>query len=200
MPPFAGRSSGGRGKHSKGGQQSRNTRNQLPKGKRQRETRQSKHQKPNSSSSQPDTASPQSKAMTVMEPICEFFPDVPTPTRDRIARAQALHAKWKIEDLKEVVEGDALVARQRQRCKDVGVIIFGFVLQEAQVDVICTLFFEKRDLLFLARTGFGKSLIFQLIPFMLDPTGVVIILMPLKLLQAEQNAMINKYHKAKPLL
>lgn len=81
--------------------------------------------------------------------------------------------------------------QQRQRCKDIGPIIFGFTLLEAQVDAICTLFYEQKDLLLLAKTGFGKILIFQLIPFMLNPTGVVLILMPLKLLQVEQNAMIN---------
>lgn len=57
---------------------------------------------------------------------------------------------------------------------------------------IHTIFYEKRDLLLLAKTGSGESLIFQLLSFMLDPTGVVIILMPPKLLQVKQNAMINR--------
>lgn len=52
-------------------------------------------------------------------------------------------------------------------------------------------FIKKKDLLLLAKTGFGKSLIFQLISFILDLTGVVLILMRLKLLQAKQNVMIN---------
>lgn len=52
---------------------------------------------------------------------------------------------------------------------------------------------------FLAKTGFVKSLIFQLISFMLDPTGVVFILMPLKLLQAEQNGMINRVPTGKAI-
>ena len=43
----------------------------------------------------------------------------------------------------------------------------------------------------LAKTGFGKSLIFQLIPFLSSTPGVVLILMPLKLLQVEQSEMIN---------
>lgn len=72
-----------------------------------------------------------------------------------------------------------------------GLVIFGFTLQESQVNAVWTLFYEQRDLLLLAKTGFGKSLIFQLLPFMFEPTGIVIILMPLKLLQVEQNAMIN---------
>lgn len=76
--------------------------------------------------------------------------------------------------------------------------VFGFELQEAQVDAVSTLFYERRDLL-LAKTGFGKSLIFQILPFMFHPTGVVIILMPLKLLQAEQNSMINRIASGKAI-
>ena len=43
----------------------------------------------------------------------------------------------------------------------------------------------------LAKTGFGKSLIFQLILFLTSVPGVVLTFMPLKLLQAEQNKKIN---------
>ena len=78
-------------------------------------------------------------------------------------------------------------------------IVFEFILQKAQVDAIWTLFYSRKDLLLLARTSFGKSLIFQLIPFMFDPTGVVIILMSLKLLQAEQNSMINQIASGKAI-
>lgn len=89
--------------------------------------------------------------------------------------------------------------RQRQQYKEVSRILFGFDLQKAQVDAICTIFYDQKDVLLLARTGFGKSLIFQLIPFMMDPAGLVIILMPLKLLQAEQNAMINQIPNGKAI-
>ena len=70
-------------------------------------------------------------------------------------------------------------------------IVFVFELYDAQVNAICTLFYEKRDLLLLAKTGFGKSLIFQLIPFLSSIPGVVLMLMLLKLHQVEQNKIIN---------
>lgn len=60
---------------------------------------------------------------------------------------------------------EALEARQRNRCKELGLIVFGFTLHEAQVEAIQTLSFEQKDLLLLAKTGFVKSLIFQLLPF-----------------------------------
>lgn len=114
-----------------------------------------------------------------------------TALKDKLQRLRALHAKWEYEDELEVVEGAELVFRQKTRCKDVGAIFFGFALHGGQIDTIWTLFYERRDLLLLAKTGFGKSLIFQLLPFMTLVAGVVVVLMPLKLLQAEQSGMIN---------
>ncbi len=116
--------------------------------------------------------------------------------KDKLA---SLYKQWKREDHLESCEGNLLVERQRQRCRDVGMAVFGFELQEGQVDAVSTLFYEQRDLLLLAKTGFGKSLIFQILPFMFNPTGVVIILMPLKLLQAEQNSMINRITNGKAI-
>ena len=70
-------------------------------------------------------------------------------------------------------------------------IIFGFIFQKTQVDAVWTLFYEQKDLLLLVKTSFSKSLIFQLLTFIFESTGVVIILMSLKLLPKEQNSMIN---------
>lgn len=104
----------------------------------------------------------------------------------------ALYARWRYEDSEEqALEGEALIARQQSRCRELGLTVFGFRLHDTQVEAICTLFYEQRDLLLLAKTGFGKSLIFQLVRFMTHAPGDVVILMPLKLLQAEQCEMIN---------
>ena len=84
--------------------------------------------------------------------------DPDTTYDEKMARAMALHARWKYEYTKEqALEGDALKARQQTRCRELGLIVFGFTLHDAQVEAICTLFFEQRDLLLLAKTGFGKS-------------------------------------------
>lgn len=112
---------------------------------------------------------------------------------DKLARVLALHARWKYEDNeKQVLEGESLQTRQRTRCRELGLIIFGFPLHNAQVEAISTLFYEQRDLLLLAKTGFGKSLIFQLAPFLSTRPGVELTLMLLKLLQVEQSEMINR--------
>ena len=56
-------------------------------------------------------------------------------------------------------------------------VVFGFVLQKTQTDTICVLFYERRDLFLFVRTGFEKNLIFEIILFIWDSIGVVIILM-----------------------
>lgn len=76
-----------------------------------------------------------------------------------------------------------------------GTIMFDFLLWEAQISTIWTLFYKRKDLLLIAQTEFEKSLIFQFILFILQSPGVVIILIPFKLLQAKQNAIINQLPK-----
>lgn len=97
-----------------------------------------------------------------------------------------------IEDAENVVELEELKAHQQSRCRDVGLVVFGFVLHDAQVKAVRTLFYEQTNLLLLAKTGVGKSLIFQPLQFMISSTGVGLILMPLKLLEAEPSDMINR--------
>ena len=128
--------------------------------------------------------------------------DPSTTAEDKYERARAIYAKWKHEDIEEPVEGEDLLLRQKCSIKDIGLVVFGFPLHEAQIEAIWTLFYERRDLFLLAKTGFGKSLIFQLLPFMIPaPTSeVVLVLMPLKLLQSEQSNMINKILHGKAIV
>ena len=50
----------------------------------------------------------------------------------RLSSTKALHTQWKSEDTMVPVEGKVLIARRRQRYKDMGMSIFSFALQEAQ--------------------------------------------------------------------
>lgn len=135
--------------------------------------------------------------------VARLVDDPSSTFDDKLARRLALHARWQYEDTEEQALGEALgegEALQAARCKELGLIVFGFTVYDAQADAICTLFYEKIDLLLLAKTGFGKSLIFQLLPFMTATPGVVLILMPLKLLQAEQSELINRIPQGKGIL
>lgn len=162
------------------------------KGKNSKKARPSKPADPKTPTSRRQLDPPgKLKSEQVLQLFLDFLAEA-NALKARLAKIKALHAQWRAYDMREAgLESEELVAWQRQQCKDVKLLIFRFVLQEAQIDAIYMLFYDHKDLLLLAKTGFEKSLIFQLILFMLDPTGVVIILMPLKLFQVEQNAMIN---------
>ena len=80
------------------------------------------------------------------------------------------------------LEKDKLIACHCQSYKDIKLIIFGFILQEAQLHTLYTLFYKQRDFLLITKTSFSKSLIFQLLLFIYDSTEVVIILIAFKLL------------------
>lgn len=84
-----------------------------------------------------------------------------------------------------------LVENQRQQYKDIGMVKFRFELQKSSINIVSTLFYEQKDLFFLAKIGFKKSFIFQIIFFMFNPIIVIIILIFLKLFQNKQNCMIN---------
>lgn len=62
------------------------------------------------------------------------------------------------------------------------------------------LFITSNNIFFSAKTGVGKSLIFQLLPFITPIPGVLLVLMPLKLLQAEQRALINRFPTEKAIV
>ena len=64
--------------------------------------------------------------------------------------------------------------------------LFGFKAQKEQIDCLEVLQ-AKKDLILLAKTGFGKSVIFQAMP-LLDPENprVCIVIMPLIALQDDQ--------------
>lgn len=78
--------------------------------------------------------------------------------------------------------------------------LFGFRLKALQIDVIHTLFYRKTDLIFIAKTGFGKSIIFQALPFLSDDPTTCIIVMPLKALQSQQCRKLSTIANARPFV
>jgi len=58
--------------------------------------------------------------------------------------------------------------------------IFGFEPRPEQVEAVATLAIRRRDLILIARTGWGKSMVFQAVPVLRN--GVCLMLMPLNLL------------------
>ncbi|OXV05210.1 hypothetical protein Egran_07022, partial [Elaphomyces granulatus] len=63
--------------------------------------------------------------------------------------------------------------------------LHGFHPRPEQVEAIKTLAIDQKDLILIARTGWGKSMIFQSIPA-LRKGGIALMLMPLNLLEEDQ--------------
>lgn len=71
--------------------------------------------------------------------------DPTTSVEDKIIKVAELHAQWKREDREiaaDVLDETELIQRQKQRCKDMGMIIFGFTLNDKQADAVWTLLYE----------------------------------------------------------
>lgn len=66
--------------------------------------------------------------------------------------------------------------------------LFGVCPKPGQIEALKTLLCHKEDLILIAKTGYGKSLIFQAAPLVCleSGPGICLILMPLTLLQEEQ--------------
>ena len=79
--------------------------------------------------------------------------------------------------------------------------LFGFERKNKQVEAIRHLLYDKRDLILIAKTGFGKSIIFQALPLIEEESKQAsLILMPLNLLQEEQAEKLKTIPGAKPFI
>lgn len=102
--------------------------------------------------------------------------------------------------IEQFLDEEVLIVWKWHCCQKIDLIIFGFLLHDEQVNTIRMFFFEQNDLILLTKTGFGKNLIFQLLLFLSLVTELVIILMPLKLLQAKQSTIINRILNTKSIV
>ena len=106
-----------------------------------------------------------------------------TTYNNKVARLRVLHTRWVYKDMEiEALVEEVLQVHGWNKCKELGLMVFGYMLHEAQVEAIHTLFFDQKDLLLFAKIGFVKSLIFQLLLFFTSLPEVTLILMSLKLL------------------
>jgi superfamily II DNA helicase RecQ len=93
-----------------------------------------------------------------------------------------------------VIEKTALI---RHRVNE----LFGFEPKNKQVEAIRHLLYDKRDLILIAKTGFGKSIIFQALPLIEEESKQAsLIIMPLNLLQKEQAEKLKTIPGAKPFI
>jgi superfamily II DNA helicase RecQ len=66
--------------------------------------------------------------------------------------------------------------------------VFGHTPRPEQLEAIKTLVVDQKDLVLIAKTGFGKSLVFNSVPFLRG--GVALIIMPLNAIEEDQTAAL----------
>jgi superfamily II DNA helicase RecQ len=68
--------------------------------------------------------------------------------------------------------------------------VFGHTPRPEQLEAIRSLVIDQKDLILIAKTGFGKSLVFNSVPFLQG--GVALIIMPLNAIEEGQTAALLK--------
>ena len=132
MPPQNQRLSRNGSSHQKAqrnGRRPHTTSQRSFKGKNKREVRQNNRQQPS------ETPTSHTQTRNDDEPILESLvhEEELVHGEDSTLRAnaigiKALHKQWKSEDMDGLLQDDEVVTRQRQQCKQVGSVIFGFTL------------------------------------------------------------------------
>lgn len=69
-----------------------------------------------------------------------------------------------------------------------------------QIRAIKEIVFEQRDTILIAKTGFGKSVVYQAPSFMYDEPKITIVIMPLKALENDQEKKLEKISGCKPFV
>ena len=88
----------------------------------------------------------------------------------------------------------------REHIQDVIQSRFGYQAKDMQVDALYTLVYSREDLILIARTGFGKSVVFQAAPLMFSPKKSALIIMPLNALEEEQCKKLEAVSGCKPFV
>lgn len=77
---------------------------------------------------------------------------------------------------------------------------FGISPKPKQVEVMFSLAFERVDVILTAKTGFGKSLIFNALPAIIGHDGIALIILPLLELEADQAGKLAGVARCRPFV
>lgn len=86
---------------------------------------------------------------------------------------------------------------------------FKVAVKPQQAEAIRKLAFTKKDLILIAKTGFGKSIVILSLPFLLplwrraglvEERAIALIILPLKLLQEQQSVLVASIPNGKPFV
>lgn len=85
-----------------------------------------------------------------------------------------------------------------EKIRDVVKSIFGFEIKQKQLEALSVAL--RKDIIVIAKTGFGKSLLYQAAPFMSSPSSTVLIIMPLLALEDDQCKKLQAIMDCRPFV
>ena len=93
----------------------------------------------------------------------------------------------------EDLDTQLTVVRNALRC------LYSFELQSEQVEAVKRLMVDRKDLMLIAKTSFGKSMMFQAISAII-PSRITIVIVPLTTIGEQQRDKIASFPGTKPIL
>jgi superfamily II DNA helicase RecQ len=112
-----------------------------------------------------------------------------------------------MQDLEDIFIDDDALEEAVYKLERIGLIerrvkqLFQADAKKGQVEALYHLLYDKKDLILIASTGFGKSTIFQSAPLMQDGLRqTALIIMPLKAIEQEQCKSLKNVACAAPFV
>jgi len=100
--------------------------------------------------------------------------------------------------LQDQLDKAQTIETKENKIRELVVAIFGFEPRPKQLEALVCVIAERKDLILIAKTSFGKSLIPQAIPLLL-PGKVIICILPLNVIGEEQIEKMARLPGAKPI-
>ena len=104
---------------------------------------------------------------------------------------------WDLQDQLLALRGESK-ARQLSKVDEAIAFLYPYRGHAEQLEALRWLLFEEKDMILVAKTSFGKSMIMQAMPC-LYRASVVIIILPLNAIGAEQKAKIEELPGTRPV-
>jgi len=104
----------------------------------------------------------------------------------------------KVQVLQDQLGEASTKETKESKIRELVVIIFGFEPRPKQLEALVCVIVERKDLILVAKTSFGKSLIPQAVPLLLHGQ-VIICILPLNVIGEEQVEKVARLPGAKPI-
>jgi superfamily II DNA helicase RecQ len=108
------------------------------------------------------------------------------------------HYARKVKELQDQLDEAPTKEAKESKIRDLVVAIFGFEPRPKQLEALVCVVAERKDLILIAKTSFGKSLIPQAVPLLLRGQ-VIICILPLNVIGEEQVEKVARLPGANPI-